>query len=475
MNKILCMALIAQGIAGICVGTLVAEVPDIRISLETAEHQTVENSARYRAARAEAQAAIERVTQQSAFLAPRLSLDGSYRYAATVPELSIAGPGGSSVRKLSDNHSYSLGPSLTWTVWDAGGLKAGAHSARSAAEAKQYDVEGVRRQLTLACRTAYFQASLASEQVTLYADALRLAVRQYNDVQKSARAGARSRADELSARQEVLTRQRQLSQAREDLAANMRDLAALTGTDHADSTLLPLDSRLKDQHLEGVPAATHYVTLDPLDRMQERYRSYRNARVWDNHPNIESLNRLADAARYAAESAAAGLWPRIAVNAKTSWEYPNGPTFEPFIQNAAGVSLSWALYESGASRARSNEQQSARDAALARRDQSATDFRRDWEKAQDHLAALDDQEHIAAQAAQEAEELSRIIDRSYQAGGSTRLDVENANYRFLEARTQLVRVKTQKLLYYAILASLADDKDGRGINDNDTWDGNEAR
>jgi outer membrane protein TolC len=309
--------------------------------------------------------------------------------------------------------------------------------------------------VALATRFSYFQLALAGEQMVLYADALRLSQTQYNDIHLQAAAGNKSRKDELSAHQDVLSRQKQLSQARADMASALRDLSGLTGVIYSSACCVPIDMRVAGTLPANTAVPTLSVATEPLDTLLARFLPSRSSVVWEDHPDLQSFTRLAESARLAAKSARENLLPRVQVSAKTSFDYPNGPVLETINQNTAGVTLNWPLFEGGASESRANDDAEQEKAALSRRDQKASDFRRDWDKAQDQLVTLAEQERLNELAAAEADELARITFRSYQSGGVTYIEVQNANYRALEAKIQLARTKVQMLMNLAVLTSLS--------------------
>jgi outer membrane protein TolC len=429
-------------------------VPTIKLRLADQEAQAKSTSARLAAAEHDAAAASFRAKAQGAQLYPRFALEGSYRYISEVPALPLPVPGGL-MEKLGDNNNYSIGPAAYWTLWDGGNIRNAYYSALAAARAKAYDADGTSRQIELSVRSAYFQLALAGEQVVLYADALRLSQNQYNDIRVQAKAGNKSRKDALSAHQDVLARQKQLSQAQADMALSLRDLSALTGVTYGGSCCIPVDARALGILPQGIVLPTVSVGTEPLDALLARFMPYRSARVWENHPNLASLTQLAASARLAAASARENLWPKVQVSAKSSIDYPNGPIIESINQNSFGATLNWPLFEAGASRDRANDSREQERAALLRRDQQETDFQRDWDKTTDQLVNLAEQRRLSEEAAAESDELARITFTSYQSGAVTYIEVQDANYRALEAKIQLARTKVQMLMNLAVLASLA--------------------
>jgi outer membrane protein TolC len=401
------------------------------MTLSDAENSAAAYSPRLKAALYEQSAAEERAGTQKTQFYPRLSLDGSYKYVTNVQEIVLPIAGFEPV-KFGDNTSYSLGPVAVWTAWDSGVISNAYKSAASAAEAKKNEAEAVRRQIVLAARAAYFQVALSGEQVTLYSDALKLANAQYEDIRVNVKAGTKSRADELQAHQEVLARMKQLRQAQADMASALRDLSSVTGQEY--------DS----------------VKLENIDSMLAKFEPYKELKLNENHPNLQMYAKTAESAEYAKRGAGAGGWPKVQLSAKSSVEYPNGNQLESYGQNMLGASFNWTFFEAGAVRKRVNEYENSRSAGLQRREQSLADLKRDWAKTMDQLSNLEDQRKLNEVSVEETGQLSQIIYKTYKTGSISFLEVENANFKALEAKIQSATTKMQMLMNFAVLANLSE-------------------
>ncbi|HBU70429.1 MAG TPA: hypothetical protein DEE98_08640 [Elusimicrobia bacterium] len=449
MRKIMIIALITAALA--------ADIPAVEqlsISLAEVEKSSLSNSFRLKAAREEARGARNRSRAQFAGFLPKLSIDGFYRYNSVVPEITLASPGARAM-KLTDNPSYSIGPSVSWMLWDTGATYSSWKSALAAASAKEKEAEVAERQALLAARNAYLQIVLAAEQVLSVSDALKLSQTQYKDIELNAQAGTKSRMDKLYAHQEVLSRSRQLSQARSELAGYIRDLAALTGESYCGSNCVIADGRFTGEIYSDISAPNSVISLDSIETLFKILEPYRGAQFWEGHPGIESLGELAESIRFAEKNSSSNLWPKIQVSARSALDYPNGPKFEEFNQNSVSASLAWPLFDSGLTANRAKENRSARNSALAKKEQAAIDLKRDWEKTMDRLGQLDEQENINKDALREAEELALIVYNTYLNGSVSFIEVQNANYRALEAKLQLARTRVQILMNLSVLASLA--------------------
>lgn len=401
------------------------------LNLAQTEISAVDYSPKLKALRSEQSAYAERAGAQKTQLYPRLSLDGAYKYVTTVQEITLPIPNSKPV-KFGDNSNYSVGPMASWTLWDFGVIRNSYKSAYAVSESKKAEAEAARRQVVFAARSAYFQIALAGEQVALYADALKLANAQYEDIKLNVKAGTKSRVDELHAHQEVLARTKQLRQAQADLKSALTDLTAVTGKDYGE------------------------VKLESMDAMLAKFEQYGRAKLNENHPALLAYRKVSESAEYAMRGAGSGRWPKIQLSAKSSLDYPNGTKTESYNQNTFGAALSWTLFEAGAVNNRVNESKDNAETAARRGDQALADFRRDWDKTMNQLANLNDQKALNETSVSETAQLAGIVYKTYKTGSISFIEVENANFKALEAKIQSARTKVQILMNLAVLANLAE-------------------
>ena len=440
-------------IASACVCS--ADVPLLNLKLGDCENNAKNNSPRLKSLSYEQSAAEVRAAELKTRYYPKLSFDGSYKYLTTVQQILVPLPGFGALQ-LGDHTNYSVGPQLAWTAWDFGARSGSYKSAYAAAEAKKLQAQAAESQLLLSARSAYFRVALAGEQVALYADSLKLADAQYADIKINVRAGTRSLSDELSAHQEVLSRMKQLRQARADMASALRDLAAITGQDYPCDVSAPVDARAAGPFPESVSGPTSIVKLESIDSLLDKFEPYAKTKLNENHPGIKTYSKSAEAAVFAKRGAEADKWPQLQLSARSSLEYPNGNQLVNYSQNMLGATLNWTLFESGLANKRAAEQESESNSAGELEKQARSDFARDWNKTMDQLANLKEQKIINDISVSEAARLAEITYKSYTAGSATYLEVEDANFKSLEAGIDSAATKVQILLNLATLASLGE-------------------
>jgi len=399
--------------------------------LSDAENSALEYSPRLKAIIFEQKAYTERASTQKTQLYPKLMLDGSYKYVTNVQEIVIPMAGAKTI-KLGDNSNYSIGPLLSWTAWDFGGIDNTYKSASAAAEVKKNEAEVTRRAVLLSARAAYFQVALAGEQITLFSDALKLANAQYEDIKLNVRAGTKSLADNLKAHEEVIGRMKQLRQAQADMSYALSELSAVVGKDYTG------------------------VELESIDSMLAKFEPFSISKLNENHPSLLVFRNSAESLEYSKRAASALRWPKLQLSAKSSLDYPNTTILENFNQNTFYASLSMPLYETGASKNRINENENIKQANLSRAGQALADLKRDWDKTTSQLSNLREQNALNDISVSETEQLAKIIYKTYKTGSLSYIEVENANFKALEAKIQAARTKVQILINLAVLAGMSE-------------------
>lgn len=429
-----------------------AGAEELALTLKDAEKDALASSGQYRSARFSAEAAAAGAAAAASLLSPRLSLEGSLRYAEVVPQISLPRAMGGP-RPMGDNWTYSIGPSAYWTL-DGGSLRYGREAARRSAAARSAEAESARRQAVLKARAAYFRLQLALEKVYLIGGNLQLSLSQFRDVELGVKAGSRSRLDGIRARQEVTARRRDLLRARADLAGALRDLSFETGRRLPQVPGLPLDARMAGGDYDG-PAGL-LVRAEAYGDMLPALLPAAAREPGKALPSVTALAETSAAYRASAAAQRRERLPRLVLGARSSLDYPNGPNIYSFLQNSASLSLSLPLFESGRLADREKENRLNAEAAAARRDDAARAAARDYAGALEDYNALTEEQTIDIDAVDDAEEAARLAYEAYKAGGGTWLEVESANLKALQAKTTLASANAEILLKLAVLDSLTD-------------------
>lgn len=435
------------------VAALAAPPARLDLSLAQAEARALAQSDQVLAAEYLQRAANARALAVSAQLAPRLALEGSYRYLSEVAELTL--PGGTT-RALGDHANYSIGPTLTYLLYDAGGTGKSVTSAERAVAARAAERRATETEVRLALRSAYFAVQHAIERMRLVIDSLRLAQARHADIGRRIAAGAASRADLLSAHTDVLDFELKLRQAQADLAAALADLLALTGSEAGYDLTRPVAAAFPQDALAGLSSPTLVVQLDPLQPTLTALAQSLAGRTGPHSARLTALDALAESSRLAAESHEAARWPKLQLYARSSLDYPNGPVLDQFNQNTVGLNLALPLFEGGRTRALADESRAQAQSLEHQRRQLQRDLDRDWDKVMARLDSLERQRAVAHEGAAEAEKIAELMFLSYKAGRTRYLEVQSANLRALEWNVNRALVETQLLIQLAVQASLSE-------------------
>lgn len=428
-----------------------AGAAELRVSLSSAEEGALARSGEYRAARLDAVSARAAEGAAESLLYPRLSLEGSLRYSAEVPEITMpAAPGGG--RPLGDNWNYSFGPSAYWTL-DTGALRYGRAAAGSLAAAKDRETEAARRRALLKGRAAYFRLQLALEKAYLIGETLQLSLSQLRDMELGVKAGTRSRLDGIRARQEATARSRDLLKARAELSSVLKEFSFVTGVEIPEAPGLPLDARMTS--LQGKVSPAVMVSAESYTEILPRLLKAADKGMAPSQPALEALAQSEEAYRAYAGAHKAGRLPRLVLSARSSVDYPNGPNLYSFLQTSAGLSLSLPLFEKGRLAAREKEALMRAEAVSERREEAARALSRDYGNALEDYKALMEEQSLNISAVDDAAEAARLSYEAYKSGAATWLEVESANLKELQARTLAASTNAEILLKLAVLDSLS--------------------
>ncbi len=432
---------------------VLAQPPQLAISLAQAELEAIGHSPILKAAKSNLAAAQAQVDAQFALLLPKLTAQGSYAYQTEVPMLHIlpAAP----TFQFGSHDTYSAGSTLSYNFFDAGALRNAWKSQKALAYSQDEQVDLIRRQVLLMTRLDYFQVRLALESERSLSDSMRLVSAQYRDINSRYQAGSASRIDWLSAREQVLDRRRDLRGAQADVAAALRTLFAQTGQDQGLNVSAPVDERIGSPLPQGLQAPSVIVTLDEIDDLVSKLQSASKAAIDNSYPQLLVYQKQADAQRFQAKSLIAGLYPRLDFTFSSTYAYPFVPFVQWYYQNMPAFSASVPLFDGGRIQKLAQAQRDLAKAAERQHDEAYDELLRDWHKARDQYAALVDQEAVDLQSVEETAEIARLRYSSYRSGGSTILDVETANLNAVESKVTAARRKTQILIQLATLDSLS--------------------
>ena len=400
--------------------TPITSAPAHLLTLSAAMKYAIENSPALHATEQNLEASTHASSAQwnSSYL-PRLSLNGNLRHVSEVPEIQI----GPSKMPFGDHKGYSVGPALTYTIWDSGSRGNLQDSLIELVKAKRELKEATALQVQLVTETAYIQTQLTQEVLELTRKAAELSRGQNHDIARRLHSGAVSQLDAMAAQMDVSLYELKVAQSEGDFATSVAELQALVG---------PLDE-------------TSELRLENLTDSAERSAQMKPPPLSHEHPQILAQTHLAKSLTAAAQAQSSGYWPTLQAQVKSTIDYPNGPILEEIHQNTAMVNMSWSLWDWGSTKNLTAEKRAEAQAAEFQKEQMDIEWDRDYQKASALLESLRTQRKKANDLAQQAERLAKLNYSTYKVGKLTFLQVQTANLKWLEARIRKTQVDAQFL------------------------------
>lgn len=418
------------------------------LSLRDAEQTAIHASNLLKSYVSDQDAAKSQADAQFENLLPKLSFQAVYQYYGNVPTISLgASPLGNLEIPFGTNSTYSLGPSLSYTIWDTYSTKRSYQALSLVEQARHEDRANAELQVLASLRASYVQVQLGLEELKLINDSMELARAQDHDVMTRFNAGAAARLDVVTSQRSVLSYEIQFKQRQSELSSSLQDLLTLLG-DHQTRDL-------SHPGPQGVPNVRLALKLEPLSQLLAELGQGSIPPPGDNQPQIRSQVLQSESFELNSESQSAKLYPALQLSGGISYLVPDIPNPTAFFQETVAVSLSMPLYLGDPTRHLADQQRSAAESARFRADQLRDNIQRDFGKAREMLESLREQRKLAAQDVTQSEEEARLYFTSYKAGKINLIDVQNANNQALQAKVNAARIDAQTLNQIITLKSLS--------------------
>lgn len=410
------------------------------LTLADAQQKAEQHSSRLQASRFLLEAARAQAASAGSPRYPRADLNGQYFYQTHVPTQATAA--GTEV-EMGDNHNYSAGPVIRYTLFDGGQTGKNAQSARLSAEAREQEHRSLRREIRYSLNLAYARVELAATKLALTTDALRLALDQSADIDLRSRVGTASQLDRIAAHKEMLNYRLLFYRSQNELAAALRDLFALTGETAQIDTERPLPDTVVDRLPEGLEPPTLLTAFESLEDTLQYFNAVRDASAspGEDTPMVRSLDLYSRSALKAAEGQKGAAWPKLGLSAESRIAYPDLSKKDDYTNNIFSVNVSMPIWDARLNRSLSDKYLNEARAQENQKAQLLSDLARDHAKSSDAIASLGSQLGVSRAAGREAEEIARLTYLSYTAGRSTLLEVQSANLKMMEARVQTAGIQ----------------------------------
>ena len=398
----------------------------VHLTLDQSVQKALEFSIGIKAEKNQSLKAFHQWRSRKARLWPQISLLGSYKYVDVIPAVRI----GSNQLSLGYRNNYSLGPELSYSLFDGGQLRSFSESAEEIYKHTLYKMDSVRKNVVLATRRAYVKAQLAQAKLALAKKSYALAKTQFMDVGVRHRSGAASRVDYLAAHSEVTRYHIQEIRAEQELSIVVVELNSLLG-------------EFREQ------GARVTYSVDPLElAVKDLAVSLAFEGSVDHHPDLLSDDHLISSFKWSVGGRRAAFLPQIRLFARTSLDYPNGPIDEQINQNIFGVNLNWTIWDWGSIDEEKQEAQAQFESAQNLREQKRLNLLRDLNKSRTLMTSLLNQKTEVEKLVRESTELAGLNFSAYRYGKLKFADVQNANLQRLETEKQLAELQGEILTQY---------------------------
>jgi NodT family efflux transporter outer membrane factor (OMF) lipoprotein len=360
------------------------------------------------AAYAQAQALVR---EQRAALFPSITLDGSAQRSR----------GGASTGTA---NSVQIAASASWQADLWGRLRAGVTSAQASAQASDADLAAARLSAQGELATNYFSLRDADTEIALVRSTVEAYERALAITQNRYAAGIAPRTD-------VLQAQTQLANARADLAVLVNQRAQL---EHAIAVLI------------GQAPAAFTLAVAPWNMAVPAVPLVVPSELLQRRPDIASSERAVAAANAQIGIQRAAYFPSLGLSGSIGSAGSRvGDLFSaPSTLWSLGVSVAQTLFDAGATRARIEGAQAARDAAVARYRQTVLTA---FQAVEDQLSssrALAEQSGLRRAASEAADLTEQQLLNRYKAGQVSYTEVVTAQASALTARRTLSQLAANR-------------------------------
>jgi outer membrane protein len=396
--------------------------PSRVLGLDEALRIGLERQPQLRQAEATTDAARARVDQSFAPLLPQLSGEASVDRTSSDGARAVSIPGVGVVGTSAVRDRYGAALTARLLVWDFGQTTGRWRAAQALAAGQGETERATRADVALGIRTTYFDAVAAKALVGVARETLANTERHLEQVRAFVEVGTRPPIDLAQERTNVANARVQLIQAENDYAtARVRVEQAIGATD-----LGPWE--IEDATLP--PVAGEDDAPEPL-----------LAEAISARPELAALSQQLRGQELTVRSLRGGYLPSLGVSAGLA---ESGSAIDETSGGwNAGVTLSWPLFEGGATRAQVREARANATALDAQLEQLRQSVRLEVEQARLGVRAARATLVAAEEAAQAAREQLGLAEARYQTGVGSILELSDAQVGLTTALGQRVQAEFQ--------------------------------
>jgi outer membrane protein len=371
------------------------------------------------------QASYGLVVQTRAVALPQLTANGQYKFTEPndIETIPIAG-------FAQQDQSWNANIQVVQTIYGGGKLIAAIKAARLTKEQALAQYQTTIQDTLLSVRTAYYDALLAEEQISVHEASVKLLQNEVDDQERRYKAGTVPRFNVLRADVQLANEKPLLIQARNNYRIAKNTLSNLLGYNLPKNVLEDVPLNLSDV-LDSMPYSVDLPSAI--------------AQALQNRTELVALRKTEQLQKLNIVSARSGYKPQLQIFAGFNWfnaQYavaaptasPNIPMDQYFSGYNAGAQVSWDIFDGmltygKVQQAKSNYDKSKNTLADESR-QIELQVRTAYSDFVEANEVLDSQKTVTA----EAEEALREARARFDAGTGTQLDVLDAETSLTQAR-----------------------------------------
>jgi TolC family type I secretion outer membrane protein len=378
------------------------------LSLEHCVALALENHPALRGAAHDVEGARAGVRAVRASALPQVSVSGSYTQNGDTP-----GTGGAGASQ----EGYTAALSVRQLLFDSGRTPALIHEAESGRDAISATRDEVEQAVVFGARQSYFGVLAAGQVLEAQTQARDLSALHLKVAQARYQEGIAPKADVTKAEVE-------LSNAELDL------IRAQNGVSLAYAAL---------SNALGLPATTSLtVTGDLQSPGAQPALETSLAFAYQNRPELKRADASLQAARSAVAVAASGTRPSLYATASTNWLDNSAVSDSGY---AAGVALSFPLWDGGGTAARTRQARAEVASSQAASDNAKQQVGLEVQQSCLNVVEADQRVATAEKLVTQAEENHRIAQGRYESGVDPMIDVVDAETALTAARTDYAQAR----------------------------------
>jgi len=355
---------------------------------------------------------------------PGASINANYSRQVTNLRRQISFVGGIPVYGDPLANSYSLSANLSWLVFNGFGREAQYDAAKFNVDAAEADIRSQRMFVAYQVTRAYLNVLRTRQVVETQQEALSVARALYDRVKALYDNGKAPITQLLSQETEVANQETSVVQAENNFETAKVELLVLMGSDP--SVPVEIDETSVETNINQTDL---HEFRNTIGSEQESVR-----RAVLSRPDVTAARKRMEAAEASMTVARSGYFPTISASGGYSWSNFELTNFDTQSRTFVGLNIQIPVFDQfrtnrSIEQARLNQQQS--NIELKRIEQG---IQQNVRRAYLQLAAADKGLEIANKAIKPATTAYDAMQTRFNVGGSTLVELQQANYQLITAR-----------------------------------------